>query len=62
MIRGYLSGAHWARGSTGAPTHAPQTDRTGLAHFVKLIGVEPREAEFDDADNLIKLSILFGAC
>ncbi|MFN8496069.1 MAG: COR domain-containing protein [Caldilineaceae bacterium] len=35
----------------------PQTDRERLAHFVELIGAEPREAVFDEGDNLIELNL-----
>lgn len=33
------------------------TDRERLAHFVQLIGAEPRQAEFDEAGHLIKLNL-----
>lgn len=33
------------------------TDRERLAHFVQLIGAAPRQAEFNEAGNLIKLNL-----
>jgi Leucine-rich repeat (LRR) protein/GTPase SAR1 family protein len=33
------------------------TDRERLAHFIQLIGAKPRQAEFDEAGNLIKLNL-----
>ena len=33
------------------------TDRERLAHFVQLIGAQPRQAEFDEAGHLIKLNL-----
>ncbi len=33
------------------------TDRELLAHFIQLIGTEPREAEFNETGNLIKLNL-----
>lgn len=35
----------------------PQTDRERLAHFVELIGTEPRKAKFNDDDRLVELNL-----
>jgi|LakMenEpi03Aug12_release.lakeMendotaPanAssembly.Ray.scaffolds.fasta_scaffold682389_2 hypothetical protein len=36
---------------------SPLADRERLAHFIQLIGAEPREAEFDELGKLSKIRV-----